>query len=209
MITDDSPLAARTRGPGAGLLRPSLGLAAVTLLVFGLGYSLAATGLGHALFPHEAQGSMAWREGKAVGSLLVAQPFAADRYFHPRPSASDYDPMALAGSNQARSNPALRQRIAQARAQAAAREGIAPQAVPPELLTQSASALDPHISPQAARIQLARVARARQLAPERIEAVLARHIEGPQLGLLGQPRVNVLALNLALDALPQAGAHRP
>lgn len=184
-----------------GLLRASLGLAAIALLLFGLGYSLIATGIGRALFPQAATGSVIERNGQVVGSALVAQPFAGDRYFQPRPSAASYDPMALAGSNQARTNSDLRKRVDETRAAVAAREGVDPAEVPSDLVTQSGSGIDPHISPEAARIQIARVAKARNLSPERIESLLAQHVEGKQLGLFGQPRVNMLQLNLALDAL--------
>ncbi|OZI71205.1 potassium-transporting ATPase subunit KdpC [Bordetella genomosp. 12] len=194
-----SPASRPTR-PGA-LLRPSLGLAAIVLLLFGLSYSLVATGIGRALFPHAAQGSLLERAGQVIGSALVAQPFAADGYFQPRPSAANYDLMALAGSNQARGNPELRARLDQTRAAIAAREGITLAAVPGDLLTQSGSGIDPHISPQSARIQIARIARARMLPAPRIAALVAQHTEGPQWGWFGQPRINVLQLNLALDAL--------
>ncbi len=190
------------------LLRASIGLSLAALLLFGLGYSLLATGLGRALFPHEATGSLVERDGKVVGSALVAQPFADARYFQPRPSASNYDVMALAGSNQARTNPDLRKRIDAARAAVAAREGIDPADVPGDLVTQSGGGIDPQISPQAARIQIARVARARGLDEVAVRTLVAKQTEGPQLGLFGQPRVNVLALNLALDALDAGrGAH--
>ena len=185
----------------SSLLRASIGLSLATLLLFGLGYSLLATGLGRALFTHEATGSLVERDGKVVGSALVAQPFADARYFQPRPSASNYDVMALAGSNQARTNPDLRKRIDAARAAVAAREGIDPADVPGDLVTQSGGGIDPQISPQAARIQIARVARARGLDEVAVRTLVAKQTEGPQLGLFGQPRVNVLALNLALDAL--------
>ena len=181
-------------------LRASLGLAVVALLLFGLLYSLVGAGLGRALFPHAATGSLIEHGGKPVGSSLVAQPFADTRYFQPRPSASNYDPMAVSGSNQARSNPALRQRIETARAAIARREGIAPEAVPGDLLTQSGSGSDPHISPQSARIQIARVAKARGLDEAKVAALIDSHTENPQWGLFGEPRVNVLELNLALDA---------
>lgn len=186
---------------GGSLLRASIGLSLAALLLFGLAYSLLATGLGRALFPHQATGSAIERDGRVVGSALVAQPFADARYFQPRPSASNYDVMALAGSNQARTNPDLRKRIDATRAAVAAREGIDPADVPGDLVTQSGGGIDPQISPQAARIQVARVARARHLDEVEVRALVARYTEGPQLGLFGQPRVNVLALNLALDAL--------
>ena len=107
--------------------------------------------------------------------------------------------MAAAGSNQARSNPDLRKRIDEARAAVAAREGIAPEAVPIELITQSGGGLDPHVTPQGARVQAARVAKARGLDAARVEQLIAQHTEAPQFGVFGQPRVNVLELNLALD----------
>ena len=183
-----------------GALRPSLMLAAVSLLGFGLLYSLAGTGLGRALFPHQATGSLIERDGQVIGSSLVAQPFADDRYFQSRPSAASYDVMALAGSNQARTNPNLRSRIDEARTAVAAREGVAPDAVPGDLVTQSGGGIDPHLSPAAVQIQIARVARARGIEASEIERLVAMHTEAPQFGVLGAPRVNVLELNLALDA---------
>lgn len=180
--------------------RASLVLALITLLGFGLLYSLLATGMGQALFPAQAHGSLLQREGRVIGSLLVAQPFAAVHYFQPRPSAAGYDTMALAGSNQARTHVDLRLRLQQARRDVARREGVAPQDVPGDLVTQSGSGADPHLSPAAVRIQIARVARARGMAETQVEQLVAAHTAGRQFGLFGQPRVNVLALNLALDA---------
>ncbi|MBL8256349.1 MAG: potassium-transporting ATPase subunit KdpC [Pseudoxanthomonas mexicana] len=180
--------------------RASLMLALVTLLGFGLLYSLAATGIGGLLFPAQANGSLIERDGRVIGSSLVAQPFADDRYVQPRPSAAGYDTMALAGSNQARTNPDLRARIDEARAAVATREGVAPADVPSDLVTQSGGGIDPHLSPAAVRIQVARIARARGVDPAVIERLVAAHTEGRQFGLFGEPRVNVLELNLALDA---------
>ena len=195
-----------TRQPATGgVLRAALGLAVVSLLVFGLGYSLVAIGLGRAAFPHAAAGSLIERDGQVVGSSLAAQPFANHRYFHPRPSAAGYDVMAISGSNQARTNPDLRRRVAEATAAVAAREGITAQDVPGELVTQSGGGIDPHVSPEGARVQIARVAAARGLAPATVERLVAEYTQDRQFGLLGQPRVNVLELNLALDALPSAG----
>lgn len=188
----------------APVWRPALVLAGVALLGFGLLYSLAGAGLGRMLFPHQATGSLIERDGKVIGSSLVAQPFADDRYFQPRPSAAKYDVMALAGSNQARTNPDLRSRIDEARAAVAAREGVAPDAVPSDLVTQSGGGIDPHLSPAAVQIQVARVARARGLPVGEVERLVAAHTESPQFGLLGAPRINVLELNLALD-----GAREP
>lgn len=181
-------------------LRAPLLFAAVILLVFGLLYALAGTALGRLLFPMQATGSVIEREGRVVGSALVAQPFADARYFQPRPSAANYDPMAAAGSNLARSNPDLRKRVDAAIAAVAAREGIAPADVPLELATQSGGGLDPHLTPAGARVQVVRVAKARGLDPAIVQHAVDAATEAPQFGVLGQPRVNVLRLNLALDA---------
>lgn len=177
--------------------------AGVILAGFGLSYSLAGAALGRVLFPAQAGGSVISRDGHVVGSALVAQPFGDPRYFQPRPSAANFDPMAAAGSNMARSNPDLRKRIDEARATVAARDGVAAANVPDDLVTQSGGGLDPDITPAGAREQVARVAKARGLDAAVVERLVAQHTQGPQFGLLGQPRVNVLRLNLALDALPR------
>lgn len=182
-------------------LRAPLLFAMIILLGLGLSYSLAGAALGRMLFPAAATGSMIERDGHVVGSALVAQPFADARYFQPRPSAANYDPMAAAGSNLARSNPDLHKRIAELTLAVADREGIAPAQVPAELVTQSGGGLDPHLPPRAAQVQVARVARARGIDIATVEALVAQQTEAPQFGVLGQPRVNVLRLNLALDAL--------
>lgn len=197
----ETPAAARPARREGGLLRASLGFAAISLLGFGLAYAAATASLGGLLFPGQAAGSLIHRDGRIVGSAWVGQPFAGDTYFHSRPSAASHDPMAMAGSNQARSNPDAQQRIAGATAAVAAREGVPPEAVPDDLVTQSGSGVDPHISPAAAEIQVARVARTRGLAPERVRAAVAAHTEAAQFGVLGAPRVHVLQLNLALDTM--------
>jgi potassium-transporting ATPase KdpC subunit len=156
------------------------------------------------LFPRQATGSLVTVDGQARGSELVAQPFNDDRYFQARPSAANYDPMSAAGSNQARSNPELRKRVGQSIAAVAVREGIAPADVPGELVTQSGSGMDPHLSPSAALVQADRVARARGFPPSAVVNLIHVHTQAPQFGVLGPPRVNVLRLNLALDALGQA-----
>jgi K+-transporting ATPase ATPase C chain len=184
-----------------GIVRGSIGLTIVSLVGFGFLYSLAGVGIGQALFPATADGSIVERGGQVIGSTLVAQPFASDKYFQSRPSAAGYNPMALSGSNQARTNPDLRKRIAEARAAVAQREGIDPSAVPSDLITQSGGGIDPHVSPQAAAVQVERVARTRGLPRDVVERAVAQNTEGPQLGLFGEPRVHVLNLNLALDAL--------
>lgn len=184
-------------------LRAPLLFAVVILVLFGLLYSLLGAGLGRALFPAQARGSLVERDGHVVGSTLVAQPFADARYFQPRPSAANYDPMAAAGSNQARSNPDLQKRIADAIDAVAAREGIARSQVPDDLVTESGGALDPDISPAGARVQVPRVAKARGLDPSVVQQAVDAATETPQFGVLGPSRVNVLRLNLALDALPR------
>jgi len=184
-----------------GALRASLAFALVILFGMGLLYSLTGTAIGRSLFPQQATGSIVTHNGKAVGSSLIAQPFADARYFQPRPSAAGYNPMSAAGSNQARTNPDLRKRIAEITAAVAARDSIAVQDVPGELVTQSGSGLDPDLSPAGAQVQIARVAQARNRDPRRVAELVAVHTQGPQFGFLGQPRVNVLALNLALDAM--------
>lgn len=184
-----------------GAWRPALVMAMITLLGFGLLYSLIGTGLGRWLFPHQAAGSILSAHGKAVASELVAQPFADARYLQPRPSAAKYDPMAAAGSNQGRNHPDLIRRIADTRAEVAARDGIAADAVAPDLLTQSGSGLDPDISPQAAGQQVARIAKARGIGEDAVRRAIDDATIAPQFGFLGPARVNLMRANLALDAL--------
>ena len=185
-------------------LRPAVGLAVASVLMMGLGYAIASTSLAGAAFPAQANGSLLLRDGQVVGSSLVAQPFAADGYFQTRPSAAGYDPMAAAGSNMARSNPALQQRVAEATAAVAAREGVAESAVPSDLVTQSGGGMDPELSPRAVALQVPRVARARGLPPTQVQALVSAHTQEPRWGVFGQPRVNVMTLNLALDAAQAA-----
>lgn len=195
-----------THAPHVPLWRPAIGLSLFGLLGTGLVYALLATGIAGTLFPVQAGGSLVHDAGGTVrGSVLLAQPFADDRYFQARPSAAGYDPMAATGSNLARSNPELARRVAGTTAAVAAREQVAPAQVPGDLVTGSASGLDPDISPAAARLQVARVARARGWPPQRVQALLESRLQDPQWGVFGQPRVNVVALNLALDA----AAHAP
>lgn len=185
-----------------GAWRPALVMAAIALAGFGFLYSASVASLGGLLFPQQSTGSLIVRDGRPVASRWVAQPFADARYFQSRPSAANYDPMAAAGSNQALTNPDLIATVDAAVAAIAAREGIAPADVPPDLATRSGSGLDPHLSPAAARVQIARVAKARGISGRAVTVLVARATEPPQFGVLGQPRVNVVALNLALDALP-------
>ncbi|GAD22082.1 potassium-transporting ATPase subunit KdpC [Acidovorax sp. MR-S7] len=213
-MTMIASLAANARNSGAatppvvdrGAWRGAIGLTILSLAGFGFLYSLAGVGLGQALFPRTANGSVIEQGGKVIGSELMSQPFASNGYFQPRPSAAGYNPMALAGSNQARTNPDLRKRLEEARAAVAQREGVDPSAVPGDLFTQSGGGIDPHVSPAGAAIQIARVARARGLGREVVEKLVAEHTEGRQLGAFGEPRVNVLVLNLALDALAASPA---
>ena len=181
-------------------LRPAVGLALVMLAICGGIYSATVTGISGALFPQQANGSLISHNGKLVGSALVAQPFSAEHYFHGRPSSADNDPMSTGGSNLAPSNPELRQRVAQTSAELTARYQVAATDLPVDLLASSGSGVDPHISPAAAMLQLQRVAKARGISPAQLEQLVQQHTELAQWGLFGQPRVNVLLLNLALDA---------
>lgn len=183
---------------GTGWLTALRGAAVLMLLCGGL-YPLVAVSLGAVLFPHQSTGSLIERDGKVVGSALVGQPFAAPAYFHGRPSAADYNPFSVSGSNLAASNPALRERAAETSKAIAAANGVAPERIPVDLVAASGSGIDPHISPAAAELQLARVAAARGLPEPELAALVRQHTEAPTLGILGQPRVNVLQLNLALD----------
>jgi K+-transporting ATPase ATPase C chain len=175
-------------------------------LLFGLGYPLAVTLLAGALFPHKAAGSLILKDGQVIGSELIAQSFTADRYFHPRPSAAGsngYDATSSGGSNLAQTNAKLVERIQGDIDKLAAANAGKP--VPIDLVTTSASGLDPDITPDAAFYQLDRVAKARGLSQERVRTLIEEHIAGRQLGFLGEPRVNVLELNLDLDALGVVG----
>jgi potassium-transporting ATPase KdpC subunit len=183
-------------------IRASLIVLVVLTVVTGVVYPLVVTGIAQVAFPAQANGSLVVKGGKPVGSALIGQPFDDPKYFWPRPSATSPFPDnagASSGSNQGPLNPALAQAV-QGRVDAlrAADPGnTAP--VPVDLVTASASGLDPHISPAAALYQVPRVARARKQDPAVVRALVERHIEGRTLGVLGEPRVNVLALNLALD----------
>lgn len=186
------------------LLRPALVLFALLSVLTGLLYPLAVTGAAQALFPAQAEGSLVLRGGKPVGSALIGQNFSDPAHFWGRPSATapmPYNAGASGGSNQGPLNPALTDAVKSRIEALRAADPANTQPVPVDLVTASASGLDPHISPAAARYQAARVARLRKLPPDRVEQLIDAYTEGPWLGLLGEPRVNVLALNLALDGM--------
>jgi K+-transporting ATPase ATPase C chain len=183
-------------------LRPALVLFGALTLVTGIAYPLAVTGIAQAAFPEQANGSLIMKDGKPVGSSLIGQNFGAPGHFWGRPSATSpqpYNAGASSGSNQGPLNPALTEAV-KARVQAlreADPGNTAP--VPADLVTASASGLDPHISPAAAEYQVRRVARERKLDAERVRALVRENTEAPLFGVLGEARVNVLRLNLALD----------
>jgi potassium-transporting ATPase KdpC subunit len=186
------------------ILRPAVALFVLLGVLTGALYPLAVTGIARAVFPAEAAGSILRREGRIVGSSLIGQSFTGARYFWSRPSATTpqpYNGTASTGSNLGPLNPALADAV---RARIAALRAVDPGnavPIPVDLVTASASGLDPHISVAAAEYQAPRVARERGLDVARVRALIAAHQEGRLLGLLGEPRVNVLELNLALDAL--------
>jgi K+-transporting ATPase ATPase C chain len=173
-------------------------------VITGVAYPLLVTGIAQLLFPEQATGTLIVLDGKAVGSSLIGQPFDDPRYFWGRLSATApfaYNAGASSGSNLGPMNPALFKAVQDRVAALHAADPGNPQAIPVDLVTASGSGLDPHISPAAALYQVRRVARARGLDEAAVRQLVERHVEGRQFGLLGEPRVNVLALNLALDAL--------
>jgi len=178
-------------------LRPALVMTLLFALLLGLIYPLALTGIGQALFPFQANGSVIRQNGRPVGSTLIGQNFSEDRYFHPRPSAAGkgYDGLASSGSNLGPTAKALAERVA-TDVKALHSPG---RPVPSDLVTTSASGLDPDISPDAAFFQVERVARARRLNADQVRALVQRNIRQPLLGFLGEARVNVLEINRRLD----------
>ena len=184
-------------------IRRAVTMLAVMTLITGLVYPLAVTGISSAAFPGKARGSLIEREGKAVGSVLIGQPFSDSKHFWSRPSATGpvpYNAGASSGSNQGPLNPALTDAVVGRIKALRDADPDNTALVPVDLVTASASGLDPHISPAAAEYQVNRVAKARNLDPQKVRAFIAEFTEGRQLGFLGEPRVNVLGLNLALDA---------
>jgi K+-transporting ATPase ATPase C chain len=201
-------------------LRSALVIFAALTVITGLIYPLAMTGAAQVLFPYQAQGSRIELGGKTIGSALIGQSFTADRYFHGRPSATTapdpkdasktmaapYNAVNSMGSNLGPTSKALADRLQQ---EVAALKAENPSAtVPVDLVTTSGSGLDPDISPQAARFQVLRVAKARNLPEAEVEILIESRIEGRDLGFLGEPRVNVLKLNLALDRMAASGQPR-
>lgn len=188
----------------ARLIRNAVSMLLVLSVITGLFYPLVATGVAQVLFPHQANGSLILRGDQPAGSELISQAFDDPRYFWGRPSATAPQPdngTASNGSNQGPSNPALRDAVKQRIDALRAADPGNTAVVPVDLVTASGSGLDPDISPAAAQYQIARVARVRKLAAEQVQQLVARYTQGRQLGLLGEPRVNVLQLNLALDQL--------
>lgn len=186
----------------AAYLRPALTSLILFTLITGVAYPLLVTGIAQVVFPFQANGSLVVRDGQVVGSALIGQPFDEPRYFWGRPSATSpfaYNAAASSGSNLSPTNPALVSAV-QIRVDALrAADPTNQVAVPVDLVTASGSGLDPHISPAAALYQVSRVAGERKLEPSAVRALVERHTERRLLGLLGEPRVNVLALNLDLD----------
>ena len=183
-------------------LRPAVVMALVLCALTGLAYPGIVTVLARAFFPYQADGSLMTRHGRVVGSALIGQAFGRAYYFHPRPSAagSGYDATASGGSNRGPTDARLADTLIARRIDSAiGKDGATRGRVPSDMVTASASGLDPHISPANARLQAERVAAARGAPVKDIVALLERHLERRQLGLFGEPRVNVLLLNLALD----------
>lgn len=191
-------------------IRPAIAMTLVLCLLTGFIYPGVVTGLAQVLFSRQANGSLVTVNGRVVGSALIGQPFTRAEYFHPRNSAagSGYDATASSGTNKGPTDRKLADTlIAQAVSEVVANDGAQKGKIPSDMVTSSASGLDPDISPANAQLQVGRVAEARGLKPARVRAILAAHTEGRQFGFFGEPRVNVLLLNIALDSA--FGAPKP
>jgi K+-transporting ATPase ATPase C chain len=192
-------------------IRPAIVSTVLLTLLLGVGYPLLVTGVAQLAFPWQSNGSLVRdpASGRLVGSALIAQPFARDEYLHPRPSAAGngYDATSSGGSNLGPLNPDLATRIAKDAVALRASTGKAE--VPDDAVTTSGSGLDPDISPTYAYLQVDRIAKARGATPEAVRAIVATHVQGPDLGFLGQARVNVLMTNRALDAAVPKAQPRP
>ena len=178
---------------------PAFAITVVLTVLLGIIYPLAVTGLAQWIFPRQAGGSLIEKDGKVIGSTLIGQPFSGPSYFHSRPSAagSEYDATASAGTNLGPTNQKLMDNVKTAAE--SLREENPNSPVPIDMVTASASGLDPHITPAAAEFQVPRVAKERGMNAEEVRRIVREHTEGRQFGVLGEPRVNVLELNLALD----------
>lgn len=193
-------------------LRPAVVMTLLLCVITGALYPGAVTALAQALFPRQANGSLVEVDGRVVGSALIAQAFTQPYYFHPRPSAAGagYDPTSTAGTNKGPTDRRLADTLVGALADSAVAAGVPKGRVPADLVTRSASGLDPHISPANAALQVARVARARGADSAAVRRLVDARAEGRQFGFLGEPRVNVLLLNVALDsAFPRPAIASP